>query len=81
MRTHLLRIRGLAWKLAIPAVCLAAASQLAFVGTASATHAGNSTQAATTSKFNLLDCNATLMIRLCTDPAWQVLRRAPGPFP
>ncbi len=68
VRTHLLRIRGLAWKLAIPAVCLAAASQLAFVGTASATHAGVSAQAATSSKFNLLDCNATLMIRLCTDP-------------
>src|SRR6266576_2614074 len=68
VRTHMLRIRGLAWKLAVPAVCLAAASPLAFAGTASATHAAVPAPSATSSKFNLLDCNATLMIRLCTDP-------------
>ena len=68
MRTHMLKIRGLAWKLAIPAVCLAAAGQLAFTGTASATHAAVPAQSATSSKFNLLDCNATLLMRECTDP-------------
>src|SRR6266516_3546769 len=68
VRTHMPKIRGLAWKLAIPAVCLAAASQLAFAGTASATHASASAQPATSSKFNLLDCNATTLMRICTDP-------------
>jgi hypothetical protein len=68
VRTHMLKIRGLAWKLAIPAVCLAAASQLAFAGTASATHAAVPAQSAASSKFNLLDCNATLLMRECTDP-------------
>ena len=80
VRTHLLKIRGLAWKLAIPAVCLAAASQLAFAGTASATHAANSVQSAATSKFNLEDCNATLMIRLCTDPVGKSYNGHPGRF-
>ncbi len=80
VRTHLLRIRGLAWKLAIPAVCLAAASQLAFAGSASATHAGASAQAATSSKMNLLDCDATVMIRLCTDPLGKAYNGHPGRF-
>ena len=68
MQTHLLRIRGLAWKLAIPAVCLAAASQLAFASTASATRTAASAQAVASSPMNLLDCNATFLERLCTDP-------------
>src|SRR5690349_20073160 len=80
VRTHLLRIRGLAWKLAIPVVCLAAASQLAFAGTASATHAAAPAQSAASSKFNLKDCNATLMIRLCTDPVGKAYNGHAGRF-
>jgi hypothetical protein len=80
VRTHRLKSRGLAWKLAIPAVCLAAASQLAFAGTASATHAGASARSASSNAFNLEDCNATLMIRLCTDPVGKAYNGHPGRF-
>src|SRR5215510_15424024 len=76
----MLKIRGLAWKLAVPAACLAAASQLAFAGTASATHAGAFAQPATSSKFNLLDCNASILMRACTDPVGKAYEGHPGRF-
>jgi hypothetical protein len=70
VRARLVRVRGLAWKLVIPAACLAVAGQLAFSGTASATHMTASTHrsAHTNSVKNLLDCNATVLERLCADP-------------
>jgi hypothetical protein len=52
---------------AIPVACLAAASQLAFAGTASA-RTVTPAQHPTASAHNLLDCNITLMKGLCTDP-------------
>jgi len=69
--SRLVRVRGLAWKLAIPAACLAVVGQLALSGTASATHTVASVHHAatiTSSKHNFLDCNLTQMRRLCTDP-------------
>jgi hypothetical protein len=58
-----------ALKLAIPAVCLAVAGQLALSATASATTAVPSHPAAiTSSPNNMLDCNVTVLQRLCTDP-------------
>jgi hypothetical protein len=57
-----------AWKLAIPAACLAAASQLAVPGPASATHRMASGHRGVATRTNLLDCNATFLERLCTDP-------------
>jgi hypothetical protein len=58
-----------ALKLAIPAVCLAVVGQLALSATASATTAVASQKAAGVSNpKNLLDCNATVLERMCTDP-------------
>jgi hypothetical protein len=61
----------LAWKLAIPATCLAVAGQLAFSSSAAATRtvttAGHAA-AVSSNKSNLLDCNLTVIKRLCTDP-------------
>jgi hypothetical protein len=69
VRVHLLKARGLAWKLAIPVACLAVVGQLALSGTASATRTSAPARSATSSsKINLGDCNATFMERLCTDP-------------
>jgi hypothetical protein len=68
VRTKLLSVRGLAWKVAIPAACLAVAGQLALSGTASATHTTASVQSITSSKSNDLDCNLTILQRMCTDP-------------
>jgi hypothetical protein len=68
VRAYLVRVRRLAWRVAIPAACLAVAGQLALSGTASATHTVASVKAATSSKLNLLDCNATFFEKLCTDP-------------
>jgi hypothetical protein len=69
VRAHLLKARGLAWKLAIPVACLAVAGQLALSGTASATRTLASARSATgSSKVNLGDCNATFLMSLCTDP-------------
>jgi hypothetical protein len=81
VQTRLVRVRGWAWKLAVPAVGLAMAGQLALAGTAAATH----TRAAVhhppgtilPAKVNSLDCNgwskkyhpAAMHLRaLCTDP-------------
>jgi hypothetical protein len=58
----------LAWKLVIPAACLAVAGQLAFSGTASATHTTASVHKPVASKSNMLDCNMTALEQLCTDP-------------
>ncbi len=59
----------MALKLAIPAVCLAVAGQLALSATASATTTVASQKAAGVSNpKNLLDCNATVLERMCTDP-------------
>jgi hypothetical protein len=60
-----------ALKLAIPAVCLAVAGQLALSATASATtHTVRVAHkpAITSGPTNLLDCNVTALERLCTDP-------------
>jgi hypothetical protein len=61
----MLKVRGLAWKLAIPAACLAVAGQLALSGSASAAPAQT---AAASSKINMGNCNATILERLCVDP-------------
>jgi hypothetical protein len=67
--TRLVRVRGLAWKLAIPATCLAVAGQLAFSSSAAATRTvATAGHAAVSSQSNLLDCNLTVLRRLCTDP-------------
>jgi hypothetical protein len=61
----------LAWKLAIPAACLAVAGQLAFSSSAAATGTVTTARhaaAVSSSKSNLLDCNITVIWRLCTDP-------------
>jgi hypothetical protein len=55
------------WKLAVPAVCLAAAGQLVLSGAASATHTAAPVHLVAT-QHNMLDCNATFFERLCTDP-------------
>ena len=55
------------WKLAVPAVCLAAAGQLVLSGAASATHTAAPVHLVAT-PHNMLDCNATFFERLCTDP-------------
>jgi hypothetical protein len=68
VRAYLVKVRGLAWRVAVPAACLAVAGQLALPGTASATHTVVSQSALTSSKSNLLDCNVTVMERLCADP-------------
>ena len=69
MRTRLVRVRGLAWKLAIPATCLAVAGQLAFSSSAAATRTvATAGHAAVSSQSNMLDCNLTVLRRLCTDP-------------
>jgi hypothetical protein len=67
VRIPLLRVRRVAWKLAIPAACLAVAGQLALAGTASAAHTAASASG-TSSSHNLLDCNVTVLEHLCTDP-------------
>jgi hypothetical protein len=63
LRTRLVIIRGLAWKTAIPVACLAVAAQLALAGGASAASAR---LAATPN--NMLNCNSTVLERLCADP-------------
>jgi len=68
LRAYLVKVRGLAWRVAVPAACLAVAGQLALPGTASATHTVVSQSALTSSTSNLLDCNVTVMERLCADP-------------
>jgi hypothetical protein len=71
VRTRLVKVRGLAWKLAVPAVGLAVAGQLALAGTASATQtaaAVHHNAHLKASVHNLLDCNITALKRLCTDP-------------
>jgi len=68
VRSYLVKVRGLAWRVAVPAACLAVAGQLVLPGTASATHTVVSQSALTSSKSNLLDCNVTVMERLCADP-------------
>ena len=68
VRIPLVRIRRVAWKMAIPAACLAVAGQLALAGAASAAHTSASVSAATSSSHNLLDCNVTVLEHLCTDP-------------
>ena len=71
MEARLVKVRGWAWKLAVPAVGLAVAAQLALAGTASATRtvaAVHHTAHLTASVHNLLDCNVTALKRLCTDP-------------
>ena len=78
MLSRLVRVRGLAWKLAIPAACLAVVGQLALSGTASATHTVASVHHAatiTSSKHNFLDCNLTTMRRLCTDPRGPIIKK------
>jgi hypothetical protein len=77
VRSGMARVRGLAWKLAIPAACLAVTGQLALSGAASATHtvaAANTTASAITPNkmHNLLDCNLTVLRRLCTDPRGKI---------
>jgi hypothetical protein len=77
VRSGLVRVRGLAWRLAIPAACLAVAGQLAVSGTAAATHtvaAAHSTAGTITPNkmHNLLDCNLTVLRRLCTDPRGKI---------
>jgi hypothetical protein len=67
VRFRLVGARGWAWKVAIPVACLAAAGQLAFAGTASARTTA-SAQHPVASAHNLLDCNISLIKRLCTDP-------------
>ena len=57
----------MAWKLGIPVACLVAA-QLALTGAASATHTVASSHQLIASPHNMLDCNATFMEKLCTDP-------------
>jgi hypothetical protein len=66
VRTHVVKARRLAWKLAVPVACLAVASQLGLAGTASATHTLTVQQII--GRSNMLDCNATFLERLCTDP-------------
>jgi hypothetical protein len=70
--SRLVRVRGLAWKLAIPAASLAVVGQFALSGTASS---ATQTVAAVhhvavikVHKNNMLDCNTTQIRRLCTDP-------------
>jgi hypothetical protein len=67
LRTRLVKIRGLAWKTAIPVACLAVAGQLALAGGASAAPSAASARLAATPK-NMLNCNSTVLERLCTDP-------------
>jgi hypothetical protein len=78
--TSVLKVRGLAWKLAIPAACLAVAGQLALSGTASATHTTASAQTIASSKSNDLDCNVTVLQRFCTDPHGKPYDGSPGRF-
>lgn len=82
MRARLVKVRGLAWKLAVPTVGLAVAAQLALAGTASATRVvasagGGQAATITPNKVNNMDCNAwsskyasarPAMKSLCTDP-------------
>src|SRR5215472_1533475 len=81
VRPRLVKIRGSAWKLAIPAVALAAAGQLALTGAASATHitaaANHAAHTIQPARVNSLDCNgwskkyvsaSPHMRMLCTDP-------------
>ena len=77
MRSGLVRVRRVAWKLAIPAACLAVIGQLALSGAASATHrvaaANPAVGTVTPNKMhNLLDCNMTVLRRLCTDPRGRI---------
>jgi len=78
--TSVLKVRGLAWKLAIPAACLAVAGQLALSGTASATRTTASVQTIASSKSNDLDCNVTILERMCTDPHGKPYDGSPGRF-
>src|SRR5690348_14881251 len=80
MRTRSVRARGVAWKVAIPVACLAVAGQLALAGTASATHTATSSHRMVASQHNMLDCNATFMERLCTDPHGPIYHGHVGRF-
>src|SRR6266700_5707113 len=86
VRTRLVKARGWAWKLAIPAVAVAAAAQLGLAGTAAATHtravAHHTAGTIVPLKANMLDCNnyspkfksaAPSMRMHCTDPARRYL--------
>jgi hypothetical protein len=81
VRVHLVRMRGLAWKLGIPVVAVATVGQLALSASAGAAHtvASVSRTAGTIkpAKVNNLDCNgwstkytaaSSAMKKLCTDP-------------
>ncbi len=81
MRSRWEKVRGWAWKLAVPAVGVAVAGQLALAAPASATHNMASTSGASNVikplKVNNLDCNgwspkyasaAPAMRARCTDP-------------
>ncbi len=91
MLTRLVKVRGLAWKLAIPAVALAAAGQLALPGAASASRvaatAGHSAAAATTlpatikpNKVNNMDCNGWSKTYNSARPAMKSLCTDPVRF-
>jgi hypothetical protein len=86
VRTRLVKVRGWAWKLAVPAVAAAAAAQLALAGSAAATHtravAHHAAGVIVPQKTNMLDCNnfspkyksaAPSMRAHCTDPARRYL--------
>jgi hypothetical protein len=79
VRTRLVGVRGLAWKLGIPVACLVAA-QLALTGAASATHTVASSRHLVASQHNMLDCNATFFERLCTDPHGPIYNGHVGRF-
>jgi hypothetical protein len=79
VRTRLVGVRGLAWKLGIPVACLVAA-QLALTGAASATHTVASGHRLVATQHNMLDCNATFFERLCTDPHGPIYNGHVGRF-
>jgi hypothetical protein len=62
VRSRLVKVRGWTWKLAIPAVGLAVAGQLALASAASATHTvasvSHTSGTIAPNKINSLDCNA-----------------------
>src|ERR1700722_7961696 len=67
-------------------VCALAGSAIVVIGTATAgtvvaaSGATSATQAITSSKNNLLDCNMTVLERLCTDPHGKPYDGQPGRF-
>jgi hypothetical protein len=81
VQTRLVKARGWAWRLAVPAVGLAVAAQFALAGAASATHTvanvSHTVGTIAPNKVNNLDCNGWSpeyqaanpgMKKLCTDP-------------